>query len=159
MTRVNPRLKAKLLRELEENPLVTRACKKLGIARSTFYRWCDEDFKFRADTTVAINRGRDKISDFAESKLYENAGNGNQQAIALILRHNSKHYRPQVLKLVIEENSQQRVELERLQLMFDELIKLKGVDALIDSAVSDPEAFKQQLRDEVDESRRRTDEL
>lgn len=81
-----------LLKELENNPLIERACKKIGIARSTFYRWCSADPAFKEAVEAAIAKGRDKMNDFAESKLLESISFGNLQGIRYWLDHNSKRY-------------------------------------------------------------------
>ena len=76
--RVNTKKQRRLLlSELENSPIVERACKKVGIARSTFYRWCDADLEFKRTAEDAIALGRDKMNDYVESKLLEaiNAGN------------------------------------------------------------------------------------
>lgn len=69
--------KRSILDHLGDNPLIERACKKVGIARSTFYRWCDADLEFKRTAEDAIALGRDKMNDYVESKLLEaiNAGN------------------------------------------------------------------------------------
>lgn len=82
----------KLLSELRSNPLIERACKKVGIARSTFYRWCGADHTFKEEAEAAITAGRDKMNDFAESKLLEAINTGNMQGIRYWLDHNSKRY-------------------------------------------------------------------
>lgn len=81
-----------LLKELGSNPLIERACKRVGIARSTFYRWCEADVEFKAKAEVAVEFGRGKLNDFAESKLMEAVNTGNVQAIRYWLDHNSKRY-------------------------------------------------------------------
>lgn len=86
--------KARLLAELEENPLVSRACNKAKVHRSNFYRWCSEDQQFKAEATKAIEKGRSKLNDFVESKLLENISNNQYQSIALWLRHNTVRYHP-----------------------------------------------------------------
>lgn len=82
----------KLLSELRSNPLIERACKKVGIARSTFYRWCGADHTFKEEAEAAITAGRDKMNDFTESKLLEAINSGNMQGIRYWLDHNSKRY-------------------------------------------------------------------
>lgn len=39
-------LKRAFLRQYQENPCVSDVCKELGIARNTFYAWCEKDSKF-----------------------------------------------------------------------------------------------------------------
>lgn len=81
-----------ILNELENNPLIERACKKVVIARSTFYRWCGSDPAFKEKAEAAIALGREKMSDFAESKLLEAISSGSMQGIRYWLDHNSKRY-------------------------------------------------------------------
>jgi hypothetical protein len=81
-----------LLNELENNPLVERACKKVGIARSTFYRWCETDMDFKTAAKDAQKTGRDKMNDFVESKLLESISSGSVQAMRFWLAHNAKTY-------------------------------------------------------------------
>ncbi len=84
--------KRQLLNELVNNPLIERACKKIGVARSTFYRWCVADPAFKEEAEAAITKGREKMNDFAESKLLESISLGNLQGIRYWLDHNSKRY-------------------------------------------------------------------
>lgn len=86
------RKQKQLLNELEDNPLIERACKKVGIARSTFYRWCESDTSFRNASEQAQQKGRGKLNDFVESKLLENVNSNHYQSIALWLRHNTARY-------------------------------------------------------------------
>ncbi len=84
--------KKQLLIELESNPLIERACKKVDIARSTFYRWCDLDLNFKNDAKGAQSVGRAKMNDFVESKLLESISSGSVQAMRFWLAHNTKTY-------------------------------------------------------------------
>lgn len=92
------RKQAQVLKELENNPLIERACKKVGIARSTYYRWIEADPDFMAASEMAQEKGRMKLTDFVESKLLENINNNQQPAIAFWLSHNTMRYRPHTIK-------------------------------------------------------------
>jgi hypothetical protein len=81
-----------LLIELESNPLIERACKKVDIARSTFYRWCEIDLDFKKAAKEAQSVGRAKMNDFVESKLLESISSGSVQAMRFWLVHNNKLY-------------------------------------------------------------------
>lgn len=159
MSKTSRTKKALLIEEFRENPFVTRACSKFKIARSTYYRWCLKDLTFKFESEVARDQGRAKLNDFVESKLLANIKENNQQAISFWLRANHEIYRPQTLRVVIEENKQQRIELTSLQAMLEELIRLKGVDALIESAVPDPKAFKKKFEKDLQQQRKRLDKL
>ena len=105
--------KAKFLAELEENPLVERACKKLNISRATFYRWKADDADFRLEVEEAEERGREKITDFAESKLFENMQNNHFQSLRFWLQHNTTRYSPKPTPFNAELYREQKVVTER----------------------------------------------
>ena len=134
-------------------------CKKVNVSRATYYRWRDEDPSFRADVETALQRGRSKLTEFVESKLLENIKLGNQQAIAFWLKHNERRYRAQAIRLYDEENDRQRIDLNLMQQLLEDLIRLRGVDALIEASVPDPDEFKQNLRNELKSIQQRQDEL
>jgi predicted DNA-binding transcriptional regulator AlpA len=82
-----------LIIELEKNYLLQRACKKLGLTRSTVYRWMKDDEAFAMRVRAAQSVGRRNISDFVESKLLKNIEDRNQRAIEYWLKSNNDHYR------------------------------------------------------------------
>lgn len=47
--------------------IVTDACKKTGVARSTFYQWLNEDADFKA----AVEEAQEQAIDFVEGKLFQ----------------------------------------------------------------------------------------
>ncbi|QDP51705.1 MAG: hypothetical protein Unbinned92contig1003_18 [Prokaryotic dsDNA virus sp.] len=62
--------------------VVTTACKKTGIPRSTYYKWLKEDSDF-ADKVKDI----ENVSlDFAESKLFEQMQDNNTSATIFYLK-------------------------------------------------------------------------
>jgi hypothetical protein len=62
--------------------VVTTACKKTGIPRSTYYKWLKEDSNF-ADKVKDI----ENVSlDFAESKLFEQMQDNNTSATIFYLK-------------------------------------------------------------------------
>lgn len=87
------RKQQQLLKELENNPFIEQACKKIGIARSTYYRWIEQDNSFAQLAEHSQQHGRTKVNDFAESKLLENVRNNHYHSIAFWLRHNHQTYR------------------------------------------------------------------
>lgn len=151
--------KAKLLKELEENPIIERACKKIGVSRATYYRWRDMDPDFAYEADLAIVRGRDRMNDFVESKLIENIQANDFRSIALWLTHNKKLYRPPTIRLYANENNRQRSDLEALQRLLDELIDHVGLDAAMQLGGFDPSVFRAKVRKELEEQRNRSDEL
>lgn len=86
--------KAQLLKELQDNPTIERACRKINISRATFYRWLKEDSQYKTEVEEAQEIGRGKITDFAESKLFENIQNSHFASIRFWLQHNTNRYSP-----------------------------------------------------------------
>jgi len=82
-----------LLTELEKTGIASNACSKLSIARSTYYRWYNDDIDFRMAADKAIEAGRANMVDFAESKLVQNVNEGNQRAVEFYLKSNDSRYR------------------------------------------------------------------
>jgi hypothetical protein len=88
----NARLKQRLLEALKESPFIESACKKVGIARATYYRWRNADKQFAWKCEQAIAEGTSVICDIAESKIFEMIREGDKWAIALFLKHNRRKY-------------------------------------------------------------------
>jgi hypothetical protein len=66
--------------------IVTDACKMVGIARSTHYKWMDDDEQYKAEVEELSNL----VLDFAESKLHENINNNDTTAIIFLLKTRGK---------------------------------------------------------------------
>ncbi len=80
-----------LLEHLRTVPIVEVACKKGGISRATFYRWCNEDKEFKTSVDNAKVDGVEYINDLSEAELIGLIKGKKYQAIALWLKHN--HHR------------------------------------------------------------------
>lgn len=139
------RKKQRLLRELEDNPMVQHACKKVGIARSTFYRWCETDRKFYYLSELARSKGRDKLNDYVESKLLENVKHGQQSAIQFWLSNNSKTYRSTNASWQSRLKQMESEETERHQ----EIMELLDVDDGIRLLKGSPEILSKAIREAV----------
>lgn len=92
MRKRQPRKKKQLLEQLERVPVIEAACKKVGIARSTYYRWTKEDEEFEELAEKALDAGRHVINDIAESKIIQKLNDGDWRAITYWLENNSKRY-------------------------------------------------------------------
>ena len=129
------RNKGRMLRALEETPFVEQACRKVGISRATFYRWCEQDRKFYYRSEAARIKGREKLNDYAESKLLENIKIGHQGAIQFWLINNSKVYQMsratnirRMEQIKQEEFERNKELLELYDDTFGEAITLLGGD-------------------------------
>ncbi len=79
--------KKAMLEALEQSlGIVTSACKKVGIGRTTHYEWLktDEDYK------KAVNSIEDIALDFAESQLHKQIKDGNTAGTIFYLKTKGK---------------------------------------------------------------------
>ena len=66
--------------------IVSTACDKVGIVRSTHYKWMDEDKQYRKD----VEDITEYVLDFAESKLFESIEKDNLTATIFFLKTRAK---------------------------------------------------------------------
>tara|TARA_R110000744_G_scaffold160240_1_gene276541 strand:- start:228 stop:566 length:339 start_codon:yes stop_codon:yes gene_type:complete len=67
--------------------VVTTACKKVDLPRSTFYKWIKEDAKFAEQAKDITNIAL----DFAESHLHKQIGDDNTAATIFYLKTKGKN--------------------------------------------------------------------
>lgn len=91
--------KEKIIEELKKTPIILVACQKIGISRSTYYRWIHDDCEFLKTTEDAIKIGIQIINDYAESKLITNIQKGDNTAIIYWLKNNHPKYKESFLNL------------------------------------------------------------
>ena len=84
--------KKKILDELANTPIVEIACKKAGVHRSTFYRWCEQDHLFRDTAEQVRLESIWAVNDLAESKIIARVKNDDYKATTFWLKHNHHHY-------------------------------------------------------------------
>jgi hypothetical protein len=104
-----------LLTELRKNSVMTVACQKAGIPRSTVYRWMNNDSGFSDAIEEASTEGRDIINDMAESVLIKKIREENLAASKYWLSNNHERYR--LWKSRITDSITRR-EIERLKESF-----------------------------------------
>ena len=92
MTHKHVRAKKKLLEQLEKTPVIDYACQKVGVSRSTYYRWLNIDSEFKSNAINAEERGRLSVNDVAESKLIQKINDSDMRAITYWLESNHKKY-------------------------------------------------------------------
>jgi len=86
MTKTDINKKAMLEAMEKALGVVTTACKRVGISRDTYYRWYNQDEKFRK----AIDDLENVALDFAESKLHEQINDNNTAATIFYLKTKGK---------------------------------------------------------------------
>ncbi len=84
--------KKSMVELLQRTPIIQICCEKLGIARSTFYRWMENDQEFANQVEKAINDGVSLINDLAETQLISAVKDRNMSAITYWLNHRHKSY-------------------------------------------------------------------
>lgn len=81
-----------MLEQLKKTPVVQICCEKLGVARSTYYRWRDEDPEFAKQADIALSEGVALVNDMAESQLLSAIRDRNISAIFYWLNHRHAAY-------------------------------------------------------------------
>jgi ACT domain-containing protein len=112
-------IKKKMLLESLENSLgiVSTACNKVNVSRSSFYKWYkeDEDFKKKVDEIDSVKL------DFVESQLFKNIQNLKEKSIIFYLQHKG-HKRGYIQKQNINLTSNDE-EIKKIEI---EIVKPKG---------------------------------
>jgi hypothetical protein len=83
-----------LISELRKNSVMTVACQKAGVPRSTVYRWMKDDSVFLNLVEDVSSEGRDTINDMAESVVIKKVREENLHAAKYWLSHNNERYKP-----------------------------------------------------------------
>jgi len=91
---IDEKTKEKLIKELGKEGNVLVSCTRVGIDRTTPYRWAKEDKKFNKEFKEAIRMGRANACDIAEHSLMVNVKKGKTEEIKYVLSHNSPRYKP-----------------------------------------------------------------
>lgn len=86
------RQKELIVEQLKKTPIVQMVCEKLGIGRSTYYRWRQEDKEFAKDCDEALEDGFSLVNDLAESQLLGAIRDQNMTAIIFWLRNHHRKY-------------------------------------------------------------------
>jgi ACT domain-containing protein len=87
--------KAALIEQLRRTPIVQVATEKVGISRSSYYRW-RQDPEFSGMCDEALASGTALINDMAESQLLSAIRDKNMTAIIFWLKHHHKAYETRV---------------------------------------------------------------
>lgn len=98
---IDSKTRQKLIQELEKSGNVYLSCLKVGINRSTFYRWRDGDPKFRKLAGKAMRIGWENNCDIAEHALMINVKEKRMEAIKYVLSRQSSRYRPKDKKVTL----------------------------------------------------------
>ena len=106
-------IKKKMLIESLENSLgiISTACSKANISRSSFYKWYKEDEEFRKKVDEIDNV---KL-DFVESQLFKNIQNQKERSIIFYLQHKGHkrgYIHRQDINLTSNDEEIKKIEIE-----------------------------------------------
>jgi ACT domain-containing protein len=124
----NDKAKTELLEQLRKTPIIQIACEKLGINRTTLYRWRAENKEFAKAIDEALLEGRLMVNDLAESQLIGAVKDRNITAILAWLKHNHPTYRTRIeiegsLKVIDELSPEQAEQVRRALALADVTLK------------------------------------
>ena len=116
MSKKERNLKKETLLEALENSLgiVSTACNRTGISRSSFYKWYHEDEEFRKKVDEIDNI---KL-DFVETKLFKNIENEKEKSIIFYLQHKGHkrgYVQKQNINLTSNEEDIKKIEIEIIE--------------------------------------------
>ena len=104
-----------LLQALENSlGIVSTACNRSGISRSSFYKWYKEDEEFRKKVDEIDNV---KL-DYVETKLFKNIENEKEKSIIFYLQHKGHkrgYIQRQNINLTSNEEDIKKIEIEIIE--------------------------------------------
>ena len=107
--------KETLLQALESSlGIVSTACNRSGISRSSFYKWYKEDEEFRKKVDEIDNV---KL-DYVETKLFKNIENEKEKSIIFYLQHKGHkrgYIQKQNINLTSNEEDIKKIEIEIIE--------------------------------------------
>ena len=110
------RIQPKLIKELEKVPIVSVACRRSGVSRNSFYRWCNEDPYFASLVNDALIEGEDFINDLSESQLITLIKEKKFSAIRFWLTHRHSKFKKQEKEVFKNNNEDSEMILKKLGL-------------------------------------------
>lgn len=115
-----------ILDQLRKIPIVMVACEKVGVGRTTVYRWKDEDKEFAKAMEEALTEGEALINDMSESQLLSMIKEKNWSAISFWLRHRNPKFRDRV-EVTAKFEKQEELTPEQEEVV-REALKLASID-------------------------------
>lgn len=90
------KVKDELLNQLRKVPILQFACEKVGVSRTSVYRWRETDETFRKDMDQAITEGDAFVNDMTENQLLTLIKEKNYAAISFWLRHRNPRFKDHI---------------------------------------------------------------
>ncbi|MDP2709398.1 MAG: phBC6A51 family helix-turn-helix protein [bacterium] len=121
------RTKTLFLEQIRKIPIIQVACEKVGVARSSVYRWRDEDEEFNKALEESLAEGEALINEMSESQLISLIREKSWQAISFWLRKRSPKFRDRVEVSGNINNPQNELTPEQ-QAVVTEALRLASLD-------------------------------
>lgn len=115
------RLKNTFLEELKRIPIIQVACEKVGISRTSVYRWREKDKKFTEEMDTALAEGEALINDLTEAQLLNMIKEKEWCAISFWLKHRNPKFKEKVEVSGTIKNENEILSVEQEQLLRDAL--------------------------------------
>ena len=126
---IDDELKNKLVGEIAKSGNVYFSCNRVGIGKSSYYRWKKEDPEFNRSAELAVREGIENNCDVAEHALMLKIKDKDINAIKYQLSHNSPRYMPKHNKTVRIEHVVKRQEViaTKNKDVFDDILEEIGL--------------------------------
>lgn len=148
--------KKALVTELRKTPIVQIACDRVGVGRSTYYKWRAKDSVFARAASRAIEAGRFRVNDIAESHLMKLIQDYNLTAIIFWLKHNHPKYAT-VNRIIHEyEVATEKPSVEESNIAADELGKMIARKVIPNFTI---EEVQEHIEEGLDKQERNKDEI
>jgi flagellar motor switch protein FliG len=102
------KLKADFLEELKTTPVIQVAAQKIGMGRSTYYKWKNDDPVFAKAVESSLEVGASFINDMAESQLIKKIQEADNTMIIFWLKNHHPAYNEKIL-----HRHEHKIEVER----------------------------------------------
>jgi hypothetical protein len=93
MSRTNNE-REKFIELIQDTPLISYACKRLRLSRTTIYRWRKTNPEFKEKLDNALEYGRENVNDMAEAMLIQKIQERDMGATKFWLNNNHPKYIP-----------------------------------------------------------------
>ncbi len=112
-----------VIEQLRKTPIVQVVAEKVGIHRSTIYRWKASDAEFSEAVDEAIDQSISLVNDLAESQLISAIKDKNITAIIYWLKNHHKTYETRIRVTGSLKHSVNRLDDEQNELVMKALTK------------------------------------
>lgn len=101
--------KEALLEQLRKMPVITIACERTGIGRTTFHRWCHEDKTFEAEVNKAMSEGDQMLNDVGKTQLIALIKDKKWEAVKYYLEKHHPEFLSEKNRLAQEKKSELKI--------------------------------------------------